>query len=142
MSDAPGILEGGCHCGAVRYRVQGNAAYTVFCHCTDCRRTSGAPMVAWVGFPGKDITILSGEPARYASSDVAERRFCSHCGTPLFYKHHKSEIVDITIASLDDPETSRPEFHVFTRSRLSWIRLNDGLTRYPGWKHEGNPEAP
>ncbi len=40
-------LTGGCHCGAIRYEVEGEPLTHALCHCSDCRRHSGAPMVGW-----------------------------------------------------------------------------------------------
>ncbi len=131
------IYEGGCHCGAVRYRARGPANEAAFCHCTDCRGIGGAPLVAWAGFSRSGFEFTRGEPKRYASSETAERQFCGNCGTPLTFRQHGEDSLDVTLSTLDDPEAVRPKVHVFTRSRLDWVRISDDLPQYPGWKHEG-----
>lgn len=136
MSDT--MYEGGCHCGAVRYRGQGPAIFAAFCHCTDCRGTTGAPLVAWVGFSISGFEFIHGTPKRYASSERVERQFCGDCGTPLTCRNQEEKFMDVAITTLDDPEAVRPKFHVFTRSRLDWVQVSDDLPQYPGWKHEGH----
>ena len=78
-------ITGGCHCGAVRYALQGEAMYHTLCHCVDCRRSAGAPMVGWAAFQSSALSITEGTPSTYASSDHGRRQFCGSCGTGLFY---------------------------------------------------------
>ena len=130
------VREGGCLCGAVRYRAAGEPLYVAYCHCSLCRRASGAPVVAWAGFPDSAFAFIAGEAAFYDSSPQAARRFCSRCGTALTFRLHAESNVDITLASLDDPETLRPAHHVFAGNKLDWVRIGDDLPQYKGWKHE------
>ncbi|TDG34087.1 GFA family protein [Paracraurococcus ruber] len=97
-----------------------------------CRRAAGAPMVAWFSVPRAGYRVVRGAPARYASSDRANRTFCGTCGTTLTFedKSHPQEI-DITTASLDDPEAMPPQDHTRAADRLSWVKLADGLPEYP-----------
>jgi len=125
------MIEGGCLCGAVRYRASGTPYDVTHCHCGICRKASGAPFVSWASFRVAHFCFTSGEPARFAASLQATRTFCRHCGTPLtFQLHEKPEEIDVTICSLDDPERVVPQDHTWTRSQLSWIALADELPRY------------
>jgi len=125
-------LGGGCLCGAIRYRVTAQPYHLTHCHCTLCRRASGAPFVTWFSVPTDGFFVTHGEPVRYRSSVAAVRSFCGRCGTQLtFQRDDAPSEVDITACSLDDPEALTPEDHTFTRSRLTWIRLNDGLSENP-----------
>jgi hypothetical protein len=58
-------LTGGCHCGAIRYQAEGQALTHGLCHCTDCRRHAGAPMVGWTMYPEGAVTVLKGTPRIY-----------------------------------------------------------------------------
>ena len=89
-------------------------------------------MVAWFSVPRQGYRVTAGEAARYASSPGAVRTFCPRCGTPLTFEAeaHPDEI-DVTTASLDDPEALPPRDHTRTATRLSWVRLADGLPQYP-----------
>ncbi|MGO9061204.1 MAG: GFA family protein [Candidatus Binataceae bacterium] len=126
-------VEGGCLCGAVRYHASGPPSGITICHCATCRRASGAPLVAWSGFPAAGFSFTRGVPARYPSSSGVERSFCSRCGTQLTYRRDDApDTLDLTLGSLDDPEALVPQDHTWTTSRLSWIALNDRLPAYPG----------
>jgi hypothetical protein len=124
-------VEGGCLCGQVRYRASGSRRGITICHCATCRRASGAPIVAWCGFVPEGFSFTRGAPTIYRSSATAERGFCSRCGTQLTYRRLDDPgFVDVTIASLDDPEAIPPQDHTWVQSRLSWIVLGDGLPVY------------
>lgn len=117
------MLEGGCHCGKVRYRAEGKPVYVAICHCGDCRRHTGAPMVCWSAFPQSQVTI-EGEISRYASSEHAVRQFCPVCGTSLFYTNETilPGLIDVQTGTLDDPEALSPAIQVQTAERLEWVK--------------------
>ena len=79
--------EGGCLCGAIRYRVTAEPFARSICHCQSCRRASGAPSVAWAVFRPEDFSFVLGDPLRFESSPQVIRTFCGRCGTPLTYQH-------------------------------------------------------
>jgi hypothetical protein len=79
------MLTGGCHCGAIRYQADGAALTHALCHCTDCRRHAGAPMVGWTMYRLDAVKVLQGTPKVYSSSEHGRRHFCPDCGTGLFY---------------------------------------------------------
>jgi hypothetical protein len=125
------VYEGGCFCGAVRYRATGAPYNVTHCHCTICRRLSAAPFVTWATFRSADFAVVGGAPAHIASSVRAERTFCGRCGTPLTFQLHASpDELDVTVCSLDDPEGVVPEDHTQAATALSWVRLADGLPRH------------
>jgi hypothetical protein len=122
-------LTGGCHCGAVRYEAHGEPFESALCHCADCRRTTGAPVVAWFTVRTADFRFTVGEPSRHASSYHAERRFCGRCGAQITFvdKAYAGERIDVTTASLDDPDAVPPREHIWTRSRIGWMKDTSGL---------------
>lgn len=135
-------LQGGCFCGAVRYQAQGMPFNSTLCHCTDCRRISGAPALAWFSVASTDLTWLGGEPARFASSPGIERSFCPACGTTLTFQDSRwPEEIDVATASLDDPNRVPPGDHTFVRSRLHWMPQCDGLPAYPTTRSAGLGEG-
>ena len=80
-----GKIEGGCHCGAVRYALSAPPVASMVCHCRTCRRVSGAPVVAWITVKPEAFKFTLGQPKRYKSSAKVERRFCGQCGAQLAY---------------------------------------------------------
>ncbi len=124
--------EGGCLCGALRYRITGAVDDIVHCHCHLCRRSSGALMMTWVTVARADFAWISGSPARYRSSDHGERCFCPTCGTELTLSttRHPNE-VDVTLGSFDHPELHRANRHVWTSARLPGLHLDDNLPDHP-----------
>lgn len=128
---------GRCHCGAVVYEFQGGAVHSSVCHCSDCRRCAGAPSVAWMAVRTDDFAIREGQPKLYRSSPDAERWFCGDCGTGLYYVNENvlPGLVDIQLATLDDPEAYPPQLHVQMADALAWeAGLGDlpRFDRYPG----------
>ena len=125
------MLTGGCHCGEVRYRATGETFHAGNCHCSICRRTTGAPFVAWFSVRREDFRFTQGNPQRYASSAKATRTFCAHCGTQLTFEHADfAAEIDVTTCSLDDPERVPPEHHIHTSARLKWVKICDGLPEF------------
>lgn len=122
---------GGCLCGAVRYAVEGEPIVVALCHCSMCRRSAGAPLVAWAMFAIDGLAIVQGAPAVHASSPGVERAFCGGCGTQLtFTADFLPGLVDVTVASFDDPAALPPHMHIFDKSRLPWLALTDTLPRH------------
>ncbi len=116
------VREGGCLCGAVRYRVSGTPQYSAICHCSSCRKAAGAPSVAWQTYEWQQFELLSGKPRTYRSSPGVQRTFCENCGTPLtFSSEQRPGQIDITSISLDDPNDSPPDREVWLEEKLNWV---------------------
>ena len=128
-------IEGGCLCGAVRYRVHGRPTNTMICHCRSCRRAAGSPVVAWMTFPVSQFEMSAGEPAQFKSSPPVTRTFCQKCGTPITYQHEDSPgTIDVTTCSLDAPQAFPPTHHSWLLDNVAWIRFGDGLPEFPEWR--------
>jgi hypothetical protein len=117
------MIAGGCHCGTVRYEVKGEAQMRALCHCGDCRRHAGAPMMAWAMYPEAAVKVTMGTLKIYASSDHGRRHFCPECGTNLLYTNAVilPGLIDIQIATLDDPQALSPQKQVQTAERIEWM---------------------
>jgi hypothetical protein len=120
------MREGGCLCGAVRYRVEGGPIASGICHCRTCRKAASAP--PFVVFSVNAFAITRGEPVQFPSSPGVTRGFCGRCGSQLTYRNNaKPERIDVMTCSLDDPEAFPPEFHVWAIHRLAWDHVTDEL---------------
>lgn len=132
-------LTGGCHCGAVRYQIDGEPLHggQALCHCSDCRRCAGAPMVGWAMYPEDALTVTQGSPREYASSDTGRRWFCETCGTGLFYRNATNlpGLVDVQASTLDDPDAVPAAAHIQTAEQIGWMKDAHSLPqfeRFPG----------
>jgi hypothetical protein len=130
------MLTGGCFCGRVRYETADAPFNQTNCHCSICRRTTGAPFVAWFSVARARLK-MTGDPARFRSSAKATRSFCPVCGTQIGFELDGAFETDITIASLDDPNGVPPVDHTRTASRLAWVKLADGLPQFRESREEG-----
>lgn len=128
--------EGGCFCGEVRYRAEGEPLRVMHCHCTICRRVSAAPVVTWITFPVDRVTWTRGSPARLKSTPPASRFFCPACGTHMVFEIDGAKELDITVGSLDRAADVTPGYHIFADTHLAWLRLEDGLPTYDDWGPE------
>jgi hypothetical protein len=125
------MLTGGCYCGQVRYEVTGTPFHETNCHCSICRRTTGAPFVTWFSVRPSELRFVAGAPTRFQSSPKGTRSFCPACGTQLTFEGTDwPDEIDVTTCSLDHPEQVPPRAHIHTSSRLRWIELGDGLPEY------------
>lgn len=131
------IYSGRCLCGAIDYQVSGEPNHVALCHCVDCQRSAGAPMVTWAAFAETSLTLTKGVPKTINSSGTAMRSFCADCGSGLFYRNEAvlPGIVDIQSSTLDNPSALPPTMQFQTAERLAWMKDVSGITefeRYPG----------
>lgn len=125
------IFEGGCLCGAIRYRAAAPPLRAVICHCSICRKHTGAPIASFVHFPIGSFAWLKEQPKRYRSSEFAERGFCSQCGsTVTMHEDVLSDRVQVAIGSLDQPDRVDVNDHVWTQDQISWFDVRDDLPRF------------
>jgi len=140
MTSESTTMEGGCGCGAVRYRVTGAPKWASHCHCRDCRRAAGAPYVTYVGLLAPQVAWRGQAPTRYLSSPGVTRSFCGRCDTPLTYEGERwPGELHILAATLDDPGLIAPQAHVYVGQKLPWVHLSDGLPRFRTLPREGPP---
>ena len=131
------IHEGGCLCGAVRYRaVAGESRTVTHCHCRMCRKATGGSFVTWAEFPAGDFVYTEGQAKTFRSSDLAERAFCGRCGCQLTYRAvgdpaGLAEAVWVALGGMDRPGDIEPTHHIFTDDQLPGLRLDDDLPRWP-----------
>src|SRR5262245_10813452 len=129
-------ITGGCHCGAIRYAINGEPLTHALCHCSDCRRSAGAPMVGWTMYRDEAVKVTKGTLKVYASSEHGRRHFCPDCGTGIFYTNVKMlpGIIDIQSATYDDPEAVPARAHIQVAERIDWMERAHELPafeRYP-----------
>jgi hypothetical protein len=132
-------ITGGCHRGAIRYEISGEVLVHALCHCRDCRRHAGAPMVGWTMYPENAARTIKGMPKTYRSSEHGRRQFCGDCSTGLFYNNAQNlpGIIDVQSATYDDPDLVPPRAHIQVAERIGWMEQAHNLPtfdRYPPQK--------
>jgi hypothetical protein len=129
MSDA--ILHtGGCRCGAVRFEATAAPHHVSYCHCDDCRRATGAPVSAFVGFT-TDAVSLRGDALRRFENGPVTRSFCGVCGSPIYYTDARlQDRIYFMLGSMDAPAYYRPTLHAHVRSQLPFVHMPDSLPRH------------
>lgn len=121
------VTEGGCLCGAVRYRLHGPLRDVVACHCGQCRRWHGH-FGAYTAVPRDALELTAnGELTWYRSSDRASRGFCRVCGSSLFWQGEGRDHVAIAAGSLDDGSGLRLTEHIHVADKPGYYDLKDGL---------------
>ena len=128
-------FEGGCACGAIRYRLNDKPMFVHCCHCRDCQRLTGSAFVVNAIIENDNITLLAGAP-RPASVPTASGRphdiyRCQTCQTALWSDYgHRPNYRFVRGGTLDDPTAITPDVHIFARSKLPWVRLPDGARAF------------
>ena len=121
---------GRCLCAAVCYAVDGPLRAVSYCHCSQCRRTSGH-FVAASACEAGHLRFLEDRGLRwYRSSPHAERGFCKHCGSSLFWRPGHGRHISIMAGTLDVPTNLQAVEHIHVDSASDYYTLDDGLPRY------------
>lgn len=120
------LHSGSCLCGAVKYEVRGPLREVIFCHCTQCRKQTGHIMAATAALLA-NFRISAGEGLRwYVSSDTAERAFCGHCGSTLFWQGKGRNYIAIAAGTLDGKTGLRTAGHIFCADKGDYYEILDG----------------
>jgi hypothetical protein len=120
-------LEGGCLCGRVRYRATPDHREGYYCHCRMCQLAFGNTRAAFMFLRKAQVQWTGEPPSYYASSKIARRGFCGHCGTPLSFEFIEGENMDLSVGSLDEPGALTPTEHFAVESRVAAWHAADGL---------------
>jgi hypothetical protein len=127
------MLEGGCLCGGVRFRISGKLGPAGFCHCRQCQRASGSAFAANAPVRTGYFAIVSGPDlvTEYESSPGKFRAFCRTCGSPVYSRRDtEPELRRIRLGTLDGDPERRPLAHVWVSAKAPWYAIGDALPRY------------
>ena len=119
--------EGGCACGAVRYRLASDPLFTHCCHCLNCQRQTGSAFVINLLIEADRIELLAGEPVPVdvpRGGSQKQRIFrCPSCQVAVFSRYTRATMRFVRGGTLDDPSSIEPDVHIYTRSKLPWVVL-------------------
>ena len=138
------ILRGGCLCGAVTYEVESPFLRFAHCHCSRCRRATGAAHASNLYVDPTRFRWTSGESStkRYdlPSARSFATTFCIGCGAPLPHHTRSGREVVVPAGSLDEAPNLKPQAHIFFESRPGWSCATEGISRFKeyadGWRSE------
>ncbi len=128
-------LEGGCACGAVRYRLSSEPMFVHCCHCRDCQRQTGSAFVLNALIETDRIILLSGEPGPTAVPTDSGRPHdiyrCPSCQTAVWSDYgHRPGLRFVRVGTLDDPDPIRPDVNIYTRTKLPWVILPEDIPAF------------
>ena len=119
--------EGGCSCGAVRYRLTSDPLFTNCCHCLNCQRQTGSAFVINLLIEADRVELLAGDPqpVDVPRDDGSTQRIyrCPTCQVAVFSEYGRPEVRFVRGGTLDQPSGITPDGHIYTRSKLPWITL-------------------
>ncbi|MBF6560669.1 MAG: GFA family protein [Candidatus Binataceae bacterium] len=124
-------LKGGCSCAAVRYQLTSPPLIVHACHCRDCQRISGSAFVInlWIErrFVKADTSAVKSFTLKGGTGKRHDVFFCGICGTYLWSRYHlvRGECLFVRGGTLDTPDAIKPDVHIFTRTKVPWLKLPD-----------------
>jgi hypothetical protein len=132
MSD---MFEGGCACGNVRYRLESRPMFVHCCHCLDCQRQTGSAFVLNAIMETDRIALLTGAPEPVAVPTDSGRPHdiyrCPRCRIALWSDYGgRPKLRFVRVGTLDHPSSLSPDVHIFTRSKLPWIKVPEGVPAF------------
>ncbi|HSP73804.1 MAG TPA: GFA family protein [Gaiellaceae bacterium] len=126
--------EGGCSCGAIRYRLTSAPLFTHCCHCLNCQRQTGSAFVINLLIEAARVELLAGvpRPVDVPRDDGSKQRIfrCPTCQVAVFSQYGRPDVRFVRGGTLDDPSEVVPDVHIFTRSKLSWITLPESVPAF------------
>jgi hypothetical protein len=127
----PGRSEGGCACGEVRYRLMSEPMFVHCCHCRNCQRQTGSAFVINLLIEAERVELLAGEPLAVETprDDGSSQRIfrCPTCEVAIYSEYGRPEVLFVRAGTLDDPSSVEPDIHIYTRSKVEWVRLPESV---------------
>jgi hypothetical protein len=129
--------EGGCACGAVRYRLTSEPLFIHCCHCLNCQRQTGSAFVINALIEADRVEVLSGtpQPVEAPRDDGSKQTIfrCPICQIAVFSEYGRPEVRFVRAGTLDDPSTVAPDVHIYTRSKLDWVTLPESVPAFEAY---------
>jgi len=126
--------EGGCACGAVRYRLTSDPLFVHCCHCLNCQRQTGSAFVINILIEADRVELLAGEPQRVDvprdDGSMQQVFRCPACQVALYSIYTRPEVNFVRAGTLDDPSTVSPDVHIYTKSKVPWVTLPESVPAF------------
>ena len=149
MSEEQITFDGGCACGAVRYRMQSEPLFVHCCHCTWCQRETGSAFALNALIEADRVTLLQGRPEMVetpSNSGKGQHIWrCPECSVALWsnYAGFRGNVNFVRVGTLDEAHSVPPDIHIFTTSKQPWVVIPDGQPAVEVYYRSGEywPEA-
>lgn len=128
-------LSGHCLCGAIKVYVRGRLAALTFCHCTQCRKSSGGTGIAVLPVAASDFSLddKRGLLREFRASTNKVRCFCAQCGSPVYSRRDHADSIRVRAGLFADQGSLQLMAHIFCQHVPAWLALpEDGAARYSG----------
>ena len=125
------VHRGHCRCEGVVVQINVKPDFSVYCHCDDCRRATGAPVLAAIGVLRDAVTWEADASLSRHVNDTCTRSFCNVCGSPVAQEHESAQDrIFFNTGFMDKPEKFPPTYHSFAGQQINWLKLADDLPRH------------
>jgi hypothetical protein len=133
--------QGGCACGATRYRLLSEPLFIHCCHCLNCQRQTGSAFVINLLIEAERVEILAAlpQPVDAPRDDGSVQRIfrCPHCQVAVFSEYGRPEVWFVRGGTLDDPTQITPDVHIYTRSKVGWVTLHEDTPAFERYYDTG-----
>jgi hypothetical protein len=127
-------VEGGCACGAVRYRLTSEPLFVHCCHCLNCQRQTGSAFVINLLIEADRVAVVSGEPkpVDVPRDDGSVQRIyrCPACEVAVYSEYARPEYLFVRGGTLDEPRGISPDVHIYTKSKVDWVVLPESVPAF------------
>jgi hypothetical protein len=128
------LREGGCACGAIRYRLQSDPLFIHCCHCLNCQRQTGSAFVINLMIEASHVEMVAGapQPVEVPRDDGNTQRIfrCPTCQVAVYSEYGRPEVRYVRGGTLDQPSEVTPDVHIFTKSKVSWLTIPESTPAF------------
>lgn len=119
-------------CGNVEYSIPDSLIYAGYCHCSECRRWTGAPFSASGGVAKPEFKILKGKESLtcYQKAEGSLSYFCNNCSSLVYGDVSAYEMIYVMLGTLDESPSLKPQWHVYTDYKVDWYEISDNLPQF------------
>ena len=130
MAQGPNRLRGECLCRRVGYEVDDAFEYALNCHCSNCRRATGAAFKPFAGIRAEQLAVVRGRDDIMRFGEGNHDAHCGHCGSLVYSQVRDGAYAHVTLGTLVDPPSIRPAAHIFVGSKAPWHQIGDDCPQF------------
>jgi len=125
-------INGKCLCGEVEYSISDKLLYAGFCHCSECRKWTGSPFSSSGGVVQSDFTLIKGKNnlTCFKKGESTLTYFCKSCSSILYGDVPEYNMIFVMLGTLDEAPSLKPQWHIYTGSKVDWFEINDDLPQF------------